>query len=124
MLQGLVLGCLHFGKVKQGRTWIVNIRTLESIVEQRGKAKVHSSLKVAALVDKLAKKVYSMFVFIKGWDVMLQLYRMLVRVHLDACVQFFAVSWKNVIKLNRVLKSLSNLSYKERINRLRLFALN
>ena len=72
------------------RKYTVNGRTLKSIDRQRDLGvQVHRSLKVATQVEKIVKKAYGMLAFIgqgtecKNWQVMLQLYRTLVRLHLE-----------------------------------------
>eukprot|EP00061_Rhincodon_typus_P009547 g33134.t1 len=66
----------------------------------------------------------------QSWDVMLRLYRTLVRPLLEYCVQFWLPSYrKNIIKLERVqrftrrLPGMEDFSYKGRLDRLRLFSL-
>ena len=55
---------------------------------------VHSSLKVASQVDRMVKKAFSTLAFIsqgteyRSWNIMLELYKSLVRPHLEYCVQF------------------------------------
>ena len=52
---------------------------------------VHNSLKVE--VDRVVKKTFGMFSFIgqnieyRSWDILLKLYKTLVRPHLEYCVQ-------------------------------------
>ena len=72
---------------------------------------IHSSLKVAIQVDKVVKKAYGMLAFIgwwveyRNWKIMLQLYKILVRPHLEYCVQFWSPHyWKDVDALERVQK--------------------
>ena len=100
---------LHFGKSNQGRTCTVNGRVLESVEEQRDRGvQVHSSLKAASQVDRVVKKVFNTLAFIsqgieyRSWDIMLQLYKSLVRPHLEYCVQVWSpcyigktlINWK------------------------------
>ena len=84
---------MHFGRSNTNRKYIVNGRTLKSINRQRDlDVQVHRSLKVATQVEKAVKKAYGMLVFIsrgiefKNWQVMLQLYRTLVRLRLEYSV--------------------------------------
>jgi len=78
---------LYFGKSNQGRTYTVNGRALGSVQEQRDLGvHVHSSLKAESQVDKVVKKAFSTLAFSQGieyrsWDIMLQLYKSLVRLH-------------------------------------------
>jgi len=80
---------MHFGRSNTDRKYTVNGRTLQSIDRQRDLGvQVHRSLKVAMQVEKVVKKAYSMLAFIgrgtefKNWQVMLQLYRTLLRPYL------------------------------------------
>eukprot|EP00061_Rhincodon_typus_P007034 g28298.t1 len=66
---------------------------------------------VAAQMDKVVKKAYGMLVFIgrgieyKNRQVMLQLYRTSVRLHLEYCIQFWSPHYqKDVDALDRVQK--------------------
>ena len=84
------------------------------------------------------KKAFGMLGFIgqnieyRSWDVLLKLYKTLVRPHLEYCVQFWSPYYrKDIIKLERVQKiftrmlpGLGGLSYKKRLDRLRLFSLD
>lgn len=55
---------------------------------------IHCLLKVATQVDKVVKKTFGMLDIIdqgiadKMWDFLLQLYKTLVGLHLEYCVQF------------------------------------
>eukprot|EP00061_Rhincodon_typus_P012167 g37735.t1 len=68
----------------------------------------------------------------RNWEVMLKFDRTLVRPLLEYCVQFWSPSYrKDIIKLERVQKRFTSmllvmegLSYKERLDRLRLFLLD
>ncbi|MBB6707133.1 reverse transcriptase family protein [Proteus mirabilis] len=129
---------LHFGKANLSRTYTLNGKVLGSVAEQRDLGvQVHSSLKVESQVDRIVKKAFGMLSFIgqsieyRSWEVMLRLYRTLVRPLLEYCVQFWSPSYrKDVVKLERVQKrftrmlpGLEDLSYRERLNRLGLFSL-
>eukprot|EP00061_Rhincodon_typus_P015858 g43775.t1 len=129
---------MHFGKANQGRTYTLNGKVLGSVAEQRDLGvQVLSSLKVESQVDRAVKKAFSMLAFIgqcienKSWEVMLQLYRTLVRPLLEYCVRFCSPCYrKDVVKFERVQKrftrrlpGLEDLSYRERLSKLRLFPL-
>ena len=98
---------MHFGRLNQGRTYSVNGRALGGVTEQRDLGiQVHSSLKVEAQVDRVVKKAFSMLGFIgqnieyRSWDVLLKLYKTLVKPHLEYCVQFWSPYYrKDIIKL-------------------------
>ena len=65
----------------------------------------------------------------RSWDVLLKLYKTLVRPHLKYCVQFWSPYYtKYIIKVDRVQKGfirmlprLDGLSYEKRLDRLGLF---
>ena len=99
-----------------------------AVIEQRDLGvQIHSSLKVESQVDKVVKKALGMLGFIgqnieyRSWDILLKLYKTLVRPHLEYCVQFWSPYYrKDIIKLERVqkrftrmLSGLDGLSYKE-----------
>ena len=85
----------------------------------------------------MVKKAFGMLGFFgqnieyRSWNVLLKLYKTLVRPHLEFCVQFWPPYYrKDIIKLERVQKrftrmqsGLDGLSYKERLDRLGLFSL-
>ena len=85
----------------------------------------------------MVKKAFGMLGFIgqnieyRSWDVLLKLYKTLIRPLLEYCVQFWSPYYrKDIIKLERVqkrftrmLQGLDGLSYKERLDRLGLFSL-
>ena len=73
----------------------MNGRALGSVEEQRDLGEQgHSLLKVASQVDRLVKKAFSTLAFIsqdieyRSWEIMLQLYKSLVRPHLEYQLQF------------------------------------
>ena len=129
---------LHFGRNNPNRTYRVNGRALRNAVEQRDLGiTVHSSLKVESHVDRVVKKAFGMLAFInqsieyKSWEVMLKLYKALVRTNVEYCVQFWSPNYrKDINKLERVqrrftrmLPGFRHLSYRERLNKLGLYSL-
>ena len=81
---------IHFGRSTLTRKYSMNGRTLESFVEQRDLGVfVHRSLKVEGHVSKVVKKAYGTPASInrgidyKSREVMLELYRTLVRPPLE-----------------------------------------
>ena len=98
---------------------------------------VHSSLKVATQVAKVIKKAYGMLAFIsqgieyKSWEIMLQLYKILVSSHLEYCVQFWSPHYQKDVealervqrRFTRMLPGLEGVGYEERLNKLGLFSL-
>ena len=94
-------------------------------------------MKVESQIGRVVKKAFGMLRFIgqnieyRNWDVLLKLYKTLVRPHLEYCVQFRLPYYrKDIIKLERaqkrftrMLPGLDGLSYKERLDRLGLFSL-
>ena len=88
---------MHFGRSHQGRTYSVNGRVLGRVIEQRDLGvQVHSSLKVESQVDRVVKRAFGILGFIgqdieyRNWDILLKLYKTLVRPHLEYCVQFWS----------------------------------
>ena len=116
----------------------MNGMTLGSSEEQRDLGVcVHRSLKAEGHVSGVVKKAYGTLAFInrgidyKSREVMLELYRTLVRPQLEYCVQFWSPHYrKDVIALEgvqrrftRMLPGMKHLSYEERLDRLGLFSL-
>ena len=97
----------HFGKSNKGRTFTVNSRALGNVVEQRDLGVwVYSSLKEASQVDRVVKKACGTLSFIgqniehSNCEVMLQLYKTLLKPHLEYCFKFWAPCHrKDVVKL-------------------------
>jgi len=129
---------MDFGRSNQDRTCSVHGRTLVRVIEKkRSLGTIHSSFNVQSQVDRMVEKAFSMLGFIgqnieyKSWDVLLKLYKTLVRPHLEYCVQFWPpyyrkerVNLEGVQKrFSRMLPELDILSYKERMDRLGLFSL-
>jgi len=84
---------IHFGRANLNVDYRVNGRVLRNVEEQRDLGvHVQRSLKVASQVDRPVKKAYRVLAFInmgiefKSREVMLQLYKLLVRPHLEYCV--------------------------------------
>jgi len=98
---------------------------------------VHSSLKVATQVAKVIKKAYGMLAFIsqgieyKSWEIMLQLYKTLVRLHLEYCVQFWSPHYQKDVealervqgRFTRMLPGLEGFRYEERLDKFGLFSI-
>ena len=98
---------------------------------------VHRSLKVVTQVEKVVKKAYGMLAFIgrdiefKNWQVMLQLYRTLVRLHLEYSVQFWSPHYQKDVealervrkRFTRMLPGMEGINYEERLEKLDLFLL-
>ena len=98
---------------------------------------VHRSLKVETHVNRVVKKAFGMLAFInhcieyRSWEVMLRLYKALVRPNLEYCVQFWSPNYrKDINKLERVqrrftrmLPGFKHLEYKERLRKLGLYSL-
>jgi len=129
---------MDFGRSNKTREYLMNGRTLGSSEEQRDLGVIiHRSLKVAEQVNRVVNKVNGTLVFIsqgiecKRKEVMLGLYRALVRPQLEHCVQFGSPHYrKDVIALEgvqrrftRMLPGTERLSYKERLDRLGFFSL-
>ena len=95
---------------------------------------VHRPLKVAIQVEKVVKKACGMLAFIgiefKNWQVTLQLYRILVRPHLEYSVQFWSPHCQKDVealervqkRFTRMLPGMEGISYEERLEKLGLFS--
>ncbi|PLS49478.1 hypothetical protein CYV29_15670, partial [Carnobacterium maltaromaticum] len=129
---------MHFGRSNSRVNYTVNGKVLGKIDVQRDLGvQVHCSLKVATQVNRVVKKAYGMLSFIgrgieyKSWQVMLQLYRTLVRPHLEYCVQFWSPHYQKDVdalervqrRFTRMLPGMEGASYEERLSRLGLFSL-
>ena len=92
---------------------------------------------MATQVEKVVKEAYGMLAFIgqniefKNCQVMLQLYRTLVRPHLEYSVQFWSPHYQKDVealeraqkRFIRMLPCMEGISYKERLEKLGLFSL-
>ena len=92
---------------------------------------------MAMQVEKLVKKAYGMLAFIgrgiefKNWQVMLTLYRTLVRPHLEYSVQFWSPHYQKDVealervqkRFTRMLSGMEGISYEERLEKLGLLSL-
>jgi len=118
------------------RNYTINGRTLRSIDKQRDLS-VHVHRSQSGNADKEVKATYRMLAFIgrgfeyKNWQVMLQLYRTLVRTHLEYCVQFWSPHYQKDVdtlervqkRFTRMLPGLEGISYEERLDKLALLSL-
>ena len=98
---------------------------------------MHQSLKVSVQVQQTVKKANGMLAFIvRGFDyrdrdLLLQLYRALVRPHLEYCVQFWCPYLRKDVlaiegaqqRFTRLIPGMAGLSYEERLSRLGLYSL-
>ena len=98
---------------------------------------VHQSLKVSMQVQQAVKKANGMLTFIvrgfefRSKEVLLQLYRALVRPHLEYCVQFWSPNLRKDIiaiegvqrRFTRLIPRMEGLAYDERMGRLNLYSL-
>lgn len=87
---------LHFGRKNNRASYYLNGEKLESASVQRDLGVlVQETQKVSMQVQQVVKKANGMLAFIakgmeyKNREVLLQLYRVLVRPHLEYCMQFW-----------------------------------
>ena len=94
-------------------------------------------MNVASQVEKVVRKANGMLAFIgrgieyKSCHLMLQLYRTLVRLHLEYCVQFWSPYYRKDVeslervqrRFTRMLPGMGGLGYEERLKKLGLFSL-
>ena len=92
---------------------------------------------MATQVAKVIKKAHGMLAFIsqgieyRSWEIMLQRYKTLVRLHLEYCVQFWSPHYQKDVealervprRFTRMLPGLKDIDYEERLNKLGLFSL-
>ena len=129
---------IHFGGKNRKTDYYLNGGRLGKGEMQRDLGvMVHQSLKVGMQVQQAVKKANGMLAFIaKGFEyrsreVLLQLYRVLVRPHLEYCVQFWSPNLRKDIiaiegvqrRFTRLIPGMSGLSYEERLDRLGLYSL-
>ena len=129
---------IHFGGKNRKVDYYLNGGRLGKGEMQRDLgAMVHQSLKVGMQVQQAVKKANGMLAFIaKGFEyrsreVLLQLYRVLVRPHLEYCVQFWSPNLRKDIlaiegvqrRFTRLIPGMSGLSYEERLDRLGMYSL-
>uniref|UniRef100_UPI00398ECED7 nucleotide-binding oligomerization domain-containing protein 1-like isoform X3 n=1 Tax=Pristiophorus japonicus TaxID=55135 RepID=UPI00398ECED7 len=98
---------------------------------------VHQSLKVGMQVQQAVKKANGMLAFIargfeyRSREVLLQLYRALVKPHLEYCVQFWSPNLRKDIlavegvqrRFTRLIPRMAGLTYEERLDQLGLYSL-
>ena len=129
---------IHFGGKNRKADYYLNGGRLGKGEMQRDLGvMVHQSLKVGMQVQQAVKKANGMLAFIaKGFEyrsreVLLQLYRVLVRPHLEYCVQFWSPNLRKDIiaiegvqrRFTRLIPGMSGLSYEQRLHRLGLYSL-
>ena len=129
---------IHFGKNNRNMEYTANGKILGSVDEQMDLGvHVHRSLKVATQVDRVVKKAYGVLAFIgrgiefRSHEVMLQLYKTLVRPNLEYCVQFWSPHYRKDVealervqrRFTRMLPGMEGKSYEERLIDLKLFSL-
>ena len=129
---------MHFGRNNVERSYVIKGRQIRSIETQRDLGvQVHKSMKVATQVENVVRKAYRMLAFIgrgiefKSCRLMLQLYRTLVRPHLEYCVQFWSPYYRKDVeclervqrRFTRMLPGMEGLGYEERLEKLGLFSL-
>jgi len=113
-------------------------KTLSTVEDQKDLGvRVHRTLKSASQVEEVVKKAYGVLAFInrgiefRSPGIMMQLYKTLVRPHLEYCAQFWSPHYrKDVEKIERVqrrftrmLPGLSGMPYEDRLRQLGLFSL-
>lgn len=129
---------IHFGKKNDRASYFLNEEELRCNATQRDLGVlVHESLKVSMQVQQAIRKANGVLAFIargieyKNTEVLLQLYTVLVRPHLEYCVQFWGPYLrKDVLALEavqrrftRLIPAMRGLTYEERLSRLELYSL-
>ena len=129
---------LHFGRKNNRASYYLNGEKLESASVQRDLGVlVQETQKVSMQVQQVVKKANGMLAFIakgmeyKNREVLLQLYRVLVRPHLEYCVQFWCPYLRKDIlaleavqrRFTRLIPGMGGLMYDQRLRRLGLYSL-
>ena len=129
---------IHFGgKNRKADYYLNGVRLGEGEVQRDLGVLVHQSLKVSMQVQQAVKKANGMLAFIargfefRSKEVLLQLYRALVRPHLEYCVQFWSPNLRKDIlaiegvqrRFTRLISGMAGLTYDERMGRLGLYSL-
>ena len=91
------------------REYNITGKTLGSVEDQKDLGvRVHRTLKAASQVEAVVKKAYGVLAFInrgieiRSREIMLQLYKTLVRPHLEYCAQFWSPHYrKDVEKIEK-----------------------
>ncbi|XP_059831389.1 uncharacterized protein LOC132397106 [Hypanus sabinus] len=125
-------------QLELGSQGLINGRILGSVGEQRNLGvHVHRSLEVASQVERVVKKAYGLLAFIsrgiefKSREVMMQLYKTLVRPHLEYYVQFWLPHYRKDVealervqrRFTRMLPGLESMDYDQRLRELGLYSL-
>ncbi|XP_072107366.1 uncharacterized protein [Mobula birostris] len=129
---------MHFGRKNKRADYYLNGERIQSSEMQRDLGVlVQDSLKVNLQVESVVKKANVMLAFIsrgieyRNRDVMLRLYKVLVRPHLEYCGQFWSPYLrKDVLTLERVqrrftrmIPGMRGLRYEEHLSALGLYSL-
>jgi len=129
---------IHFGSKNSRSDYYLNGERLQHAVVQRDLGVlVHESLKVGLQVQQVIRKANGMLAFIargiefKSREVLLQLYKVLVRPHLEYCAQFWSPYLRKDIlaleavqrRFTRLIPEMRGLPYEERLSRLGLYSL-
>uniref|UniRef100_A0A4W3H721 Reverse transcriptase domain-containing protein n=1 Tax=Callorhinchus milii TaxID=7868 RepID=A0A4W3H721_CALMI len=129
---------IHRGSKNRKADYFLEGERLDSVSVQRDLGDlVHQSQKVSLQVQQATKKANGMIAFIakgleyKSREVLLQLYRALVRPHLEYCVQFWSPYLKKDIlaldgvqcRFTRLVPGMRGLTYEDRLNKLGLYSL-
>ena len=129
---------IHFGRNNSKMDYYLNGEKLQHATVQRDLGVlVHESQKLSLQVQQVIKKANGMLAFIakgmeyKSREVLLQLYKVLVRPQLEYCVQFWSPYLRKDIlalegvqrRFTRLIPEMRGLAYEERLNRLGLYSL-
>ena len=129
---------IHFGRNNSKMDYNLNGKKLQHAAVQRDLGVlVQESQGVGLQVQQVIKKANRILSFIargmefKNSEIMLQLYKVLVRPHLEYCVQFWSSHLRKDIlaleglqrRFTRLIPELRGLAYEERLSRLGLYSL-
>ncbi|XP_078059894.1 uncharacterized protein LOC144485672 [Mustelus asterias] len=134
-----ILIVIHFGRSNgMEQQYKMKGTILSSVEDQKDLGvRVHRTLKSASQVEDAVKKAYGVLAFInrgiefRSREIMLQLYRTLVRPHLEYCAQFWSPHYRKDVeaiervqrRFTRMLPGLGGMPYEDRLRELGLFSL-
>ncbi|XP_062897160.1 uncharacterized protein LOC134342681 [Mobula hypostoma] len=124
---------VHFGRSNMMTEYFISGKILGSVEDQRDLGvRVHRTFNTAAQVDSVVKMAFiNCGSELRSREVILQLYRTLVRPHLEYCAEFWSPRHRNDVetiervqrRFTRMLPGLGSIPYENRLSELGLFSL-
>ena len=129
---------VHFGRSNGMKEYNIKGKTLSTVEDQKDLGvRVRRTLKSASQVEEVVKKAYGVLAFInrgiefRSREIIMQLYKTLVRPHLEYCAQFWSPHYRRDVEIiervqrrfTRMLPGLGGMPYEDRLRELGLFSL-